>query len=65
MQNCSHSGKNTICYLNSVLLENSGGCLCDALKYIEKAKKEKTKDLEEVVDVNILNEFDNVLAILD
>ena len=43
------------------------GCLCDALKFIEKAKREKigTADLQEVVDVNILNDFDNGLAILD
>ena len=46
---------------------SAGGSLCDALKFIEKEKKEKigTADLQEVVDVNILNGFDNVLAILD
>ena len=45
----------------------AGGSSCDALKFIEKAKKGKigTAILEEVVDVNILNEFDNVLSILD
>ena len=45
----------------------AGGCLCDALKFIEKAKKEKigTADLQEIVDINILNDFDNVVAILD
>ena len=45
----------------------AGGCSCDVLKFIEKAKKEKigTADLQEVVNVNILNDFDNVLAILD
>lgn len=45
----------------------AGGCLCDALKFIEKAKKEKigTADLQEIVDINILNDFDNVVVILD
>ena len=45
----------------------AGGCSCNALKFIEKAKKEKigTAVLEEVVDVNVLNDFDNILAILN
>ena len=43
----------------------AGGCSCDALKYIEKAKKKKGKELKDVVDVNILDEFDKGLAILD
>ena len=44
-----------------------GGCSCDAFEFIEKAKKEKigTAVLEQVADVNILNDFDNVLVILD
>ena len=46
---------------------HAGGCSCYSLKFLKKAKKEKTGTavLQEVVDVNILNDFDNVLAILD
>ena len=64
-----HLLKNTICYLNSVLLEIfccAGDCSCEALKYIEKARKKKNvEELKHVVNVNILDEFDKVLTILD
>ena len=44
----------------------AGGCSCEALKYIEKARKKKNgEELKDVVDLEILNEFDNALAILD
>ena len=44
----------------------AGSCSCEALKYIEKARKKKNdEELKDVVDVNILDEFDKVLAILD
>ena len=43
-----------------------GGCSCEALKYIKKARKEKNgEELKDIVDVNILDEFDKVLKILD
>ena len=43
----------------------AGSCLCDALKYIEKATTKNGKELKDVVDVNVLDEFDKVLEILD
>ena len=44
----------------------AGGCSCEALKYIEKARKKKNgEESKDVVNVNILDEFDKVLAILD
>ena len=44
----------------------AGGCLCEAIKYIGKARKKKNgEELKDVVDVNILDEFDKVLTILD
>ena len=45
---------------------HAGGCSCEALKYIEKARKKKNgEELKDVVNLEILNEFDNTLAILD
>ena len=45
---------------------HAGCCSCDALKYIEKARKKKNgEELKGVVDLEILNEFDNALAVLD
>ena len=42
------------------------GCSCEVLKYIVKARKKKNgEELKDVVDVNILDEFDKVLTILD
>ena len=44
----------------------AGGCSCEALKYIEKARKKKNgEESKDLVNVNILDEFDKVLAILD
>ena len=44
----------------------AGGCSCEAIKYIEKARKKKNgEELKDIVDVNILDEFDQVLVILD
>ena len=42
----------------------AGGCSCEALKYIEKARKNKNgEELKDVVNLEILNELDNTLAI--
>ena len=44
----------------------AGGCSCEVLKYINKAiKKKNGEELKDIVDVNILDEFDKVLTILD
>ena len=44
----------------------AGSCSCEALKYVEKATKKKNgEELKDVADLQILNEFDNALAILD
>ena len=44
----------------------AGGCFCEAIKYIGKVRKKKNgEELKDIVDVNILYEFDKVLTILD